>query len=404
MVNLDPELIDFTQTAAAIDRLDLVICVDTAIAHLSGALGKPVWLMLPEIGDFRWLEGREDNPWYPTMRLFRQRKLGEWDEVVARVKSALDAAVQDGSVLKPPVTGGPDSGLPASAMSRAGNGERHCADRGDPLRHPAVFPGEDRATRSIVWYGEYLQSQLELLARLVPKGSHVVEAGSGIGDHAIALARLVGPEGHLMAYETRPIVQQILRQNLEANRVSGTITLMRRGLGAPRDLPRQDSEDGAKVVDTLDALLLDKLELLKIRHDAPAADILEGAGETLWRLRPLLLIDAGDADELTALAARVREFGYRCWRMETPLFSAANYNRRDTDIFGSDQALALLGIPEEAELPEALNGCVELTNGIDRVTRSALPDAADRDAATESSGTTASDETGLLRFLRKLIR
>ncbi len=96
--NLGPELADFTETAAAIAQLDLVICVDTAIAHLAGALGKPVWLMLPEIGDFRWLEGREDSPWYPTMRLFRQRVLGEWDEVIARVKAALQEVVRTGSL------------------------------------------------------------------------------------------------------------------------------------------------------------------------------------------------------------------------------------------------------------------------------------------------------------------
>ena len=80
---------DFADTAAAIAHLDLIICVDTAIAHLAGALGKPVWVMLPEIGDFRWLKGRDDSPWYPTMRLFRQRQQGQWNEVVTRVRTAL---------------------------------------------------------------------------------------------------------------------------------------------------------------------------------------------------------------------------------------------------------------------------------------------------------------------------
>ena len=102
LVDLGPELADFMDTAAVIAQLDLVICVDTAIAHLAGALGKPVWLLLPEVGDFRWLEGRDDSPWYPTMRLFRQRRLGEWEEVVERVANELRAAAITGAVLPTP--------------------------------------------------------------------------------------------------------------------------------------------------------------------------------------------------------------------------------------------------------------------------------------------------------------
>jgi len=76
---------DFSAAAAAIDALDLVITVDTAIAHLAGALGKPVWVLLPFYADWRWLMSREDSPWYPTARLFRQKKRGDWAEVVERV-------------------------------------------------------------------------------------------------------------------------------------------------------------------------------------------------------------------------------------------------------------------------------------------------------------------------------
>ena len=87
--DLGSELHDFSDTAAAIGQLDLVICVDTAVGHLAGALGKPVWLLLPHSGDWRWLQGREDSPWYPTMRLFRQSQRGAWGEVVDRVRKAL---------------------------------------------------------------------------------------------------------------------------------------------------------------------------------------------------------------------------------------------------------------------------------------------------------------------------
>jgi ADP-heptose:LPS heptosyltransferase len=69
-----PQVEDFVDTAGAIMALDLVITVDTSVAHLAGALGKPVWVLLPWVTDWRWLLEREDNPWYPTMRLFRQKK------------------------------------------------------------------------------------------------------------------------------------------------------------------------------------------------------------------------------------------------------------------------------------------------------------------------------------------
>jgi len=77
-LDVGAELEDFGDTAAVISQLDLVICVDTAVAHLAGALGKPVWVMVAQPADFRWLEGREDSPWYPTLRLFRQSQRDDW--------------------------------------------------------------------------------------------------------------------------------------------------------------------------------------------------------------------------------------------------------------------------------------------------------------------------------------
>jgi len=85
------ELGDFAATAGLVGQLDLVITVDTAVAHLAGALGRPVWLLLPESGDYRWLLGRHDTPWYPTMRLYRQPAANDWDSVVVEVRAALGA-------------------------------------------------------------------------------------------------------------------------------------------------------------------------------------------------------------------------------------------------------------------------------------------------------------------------
>ncbi|MCU0893302.1 MAG: tetratricopeptide repeat protein [Rhodospirillales bacterium] len=85
------EVADFADTAAIVAELDMVISVDTAVAHLAGALAKPVWLLLPFVGEWRWLRERTDTPWYPTMRLFRQRSPGDWEGVVEAVREALEA-------------------------------------------------------------------------------------------------------------------------------------------------------------------------------------------------------------------------------------------------------------------------------------------------------------------------
>jgi hypothetical protein len=83
------ELTDFAATAALIAHLDLVISVDTAVVHLTGALGKPVWMLTQFDSDWRWLLNRTDSPWYPSARLFRQRSFGDWDGVIADVAAAL---------------------------------------------------------------------------------------------------------------------------------------------------------------------------------------------------------------------------------------------------------------------------------------------------------------------------
>lgn len=89
LTDLTDELVDFEATAALVANLDLIITVDTAMGHLSGALGKPVWIMLPKASDWRWLLDRDDSPWYPTVRLFRQPRPGEWNSVIDQMTHAL---------------------------------------------------------------------------------------------------------------------------------------------------------------------------------------------------------------------------------------------------------------------------------------------------------------------------
>jgi ADP-heptose:LPS heptosyltransferase len=91
IVDLTADLRDLSDTAALLCCLDLVITVDTSVAHLAGALGRPAWVLLPFSPDYRWLLGRDDSPWYPSLRLFRQTETREYGSVLDRVRAELVA-------------------------------------------------------------------------------------------------------------------------------------------------------------------------------------------------------------------------------------------------------------------------------------------------------------------------
>ena len=93
VTNLAQEFKDFTDTAAAVENLDLIISIDTSVAHLAGAMGKPVWVLLPLVPDWRWQQGRQDSPWYPTMKLYRQENRGDWQAVCNRIAADLKKKV-----------------------------------------------------------------------------------------------------------------------------------------------------------------------------------------------------------------------------------------------------------------------------------------------------------------------
>ena len=370
-LDVGSELEDFSDTAAVISQLDLVICVDTAVAHLAGALGKPVWVMLAQPADFRWLEGREDSPWYPTMRLFRQSRRDDWTDVIERVKAALEERVREGpnantAEMNPTVKPAPAVPQPFGTLAGLKAGQRPGLSAVAETRVGILqyLPDEPIVGDAIGWYGEYLQPQLDLLARIVRPGATMMEVGAGVGAHAVFLGTMLGEAGHLFLYESRPVLQRILRQNLAANRVSN-VTLMRRALGSQGQEGGTAGVEGSAAeiphTETLDELQLERLDWLKVDASVAALDVLAGASETLWRLRPRLFLTAPTEAVVTEIADRVKECGYRCWRMATPLFNPENFNRREADIFSGRIALSVLAIPEEVEVDVALDRCVEIT-------------------------------------------
>ena len=96
MIDASSRVKDFAETAALISTLDLVICSDSSVAHLAGAMNKDVWVLLCYLPDWRWGESITTTPWYPKMRLFRQTAPGDWAGVMLRVKEALEQRLHEG--------------------------------------------------------------------------------------------------------------------------------------------------------------------------------------------------------------------------------------------------------------------------------------------------------------------
>jgi len=368
LIDLAPELADFRETAAAIDALDLIIAVDTAVVHIAGALGKPAWVMLQTPPDFRWLMEGDGSPWYPTVRLFRQRAFGEWEGVITSVREALAKAARASRADEASV----GYLRPATVQDRRVAGVEQAPITPScgivDARHGIVqyLRSQDTLARSLEFYGEWLQPQLEVVQARLTSGSVVLEAGSGIGAHTLALARLVGSTGSVFAYEPDRERARILFQNLQLNKVRSQVTLMERRLvGSTTEGPIATGERGAEeeavdAYDTVDDLALNRLDLLKLNSVRAATEILQGASETIWRLRPLVLA-ASDSEQLGALAERMESFGYRCWRMVIPYFAETNYSRRTEDIFDGREVLALVGVPEEVEPPASVDAYEEIS-------------------------------------------
>ena len=179
IVDLSPVLTDFAATAAAIAALDLVVTVDTSVAHLAGALGRPVWTLLPTPADWRWMTDGEATPWYPTMRLCRQRQPGDWPEVIDRLAADLAAGPAVPAVSAPgpvcPVCGGPtDSAAEHRQCDGCGFEKRNESSASPPTGLAATALAANRA---------------DLLARLL--GDQIGALALGVLDDSADLTQAV---------------------------------------------------------------------------------------------------------------------------------------------------------------------------------------------------------------------
>jgi FkbM family methyltransferase len=361
------ELADFADTVALIARLDLVVTVDTAVAHLAGAMGKPVWMLCRSDSEWRWMLGRDDSPWYPTLRLYRQSRAGDWSGPIGRMCD--DIARQPGvtRVALPTVAPGatPAARLDIWSRSRAA---LPAATRGyhglARTRHGLLLynRNDQYVGRSVAVYGEYSEGEIDLFRQLVRAGDTVLEAGANIGAHTIWFAGAVGPAGRVLAYEPQRLVFQTLCANLALNdlaNVHAAHAALGRASGRIR-VPEPDparvtnfgglsiggeSDSGEAPVETVDGLALTALRLLKADVEGMESEVIAGAADTIRRLRPVLYVENDRRAKSAALIAQIRGMGYRLWWHTPPLFNPANHAGETKDVFGRIVSINLLCLP-----------------------------------------------------------
>ncbi len=415
LYNLQDHLGDFADTAAAIAQLDLVITVDTSVAHLAGALGKPTWTLLPHVADWRWLVNREDNPWYPTMRLFRQSQPGDWAEVFQRVTHALQTEIQNAKCKTknsspPPPSPSPSSPHPTphtvrlSAVRRSAHVEAH-VEAPRPTPHtPPPLPTSTRLTqcrhgtllynvsdltvgRSLDLYGEWNEAEINLFQSLLQLGDTVVDAGAGIGVQTLFLAKAVGLAGKVMAIEAQRMAFQTLCGNLALNGITNTHTYPITLGNAPGFLPISALEGNPVMaiapgvanesvqVATLDSFAIPQCRLLRLDNGKMTLPVLQGAAQTLQRCQPVLyLVNPGvaplstpassvsassvSASGISEIASYLNSLGYELYWHHANWYNAQNFLQNAHNVFGTAASHNLLGFHR------ALNITV---NGLERV-------------------------------------
>lgn len=279
---------DFADLAGRIAEMDLVISVDGAVAHLAGALGKPVWILLPHAADWRWLRDRDTTPWYPTARLFRQERPKDWTGVITRVMVALEDQIADEAERR-------------LAASRGSSGPR-------------------AMTRA-------------LLATHLQAGDLLVDIGAGDGGHALDAAAHPAGGIRVLAVEASARDADILTDTVAVAGADEVVEVVAAPMGASiapavvartprrgrRVFPLPEWVPAPARTTTLPALLAERQQLqgrrlvVRLGANGSEADVVDGMAPLLAEHRVAVMVfehrdDAGAAERLLAAGYRLFRF------------------------------------------------------------------------------------------------
>lgn len=240
---------------------------------------------------------------------------------------------------------------------------------------PMIFPkGDIWVGRSLGLYGEYSAGETDLFRQILKAGDVVVEAGANIGGLTIPLARLVGTQGRVLAFEAQRSIHSVLTTNIVLNGLE-QVWAERVALGeragsikVPKlELSRVENFGGVSVggeegeecpLRTLDSYGLGSLRLIKIDVEGAESEVIDGAAETIRRLRPILYVENDRKEKSAGLISRILDLGYRLWWHVVPLYSPANYRGDANNVFGNVVSVNMVCMPGESG--GAVEGGVEI--------------------------------------------
>lgn len=370
LLPLGDSIQSFGDTVSIVAALDLVLSIDSAVAHLAGAMGVRTWLLLPANPDYRWMLERTDSPWYPSVLLWRQKQLGAWAATLAQVERALRR--ETGVAIEANTDASDESGNPwqlqganlAQFLPLAGH------QRLIRARHGwFVYNRHDQYVgQALQHYGEYAEYEVHLFARILQgyADADAIEVGANMGAQTVPLARMAR---HLWAFEPQPTVFQTLCANLALNDVRNTQAfpygvsdvqgmLVLPAIGYDTDgnfggvsLAQEGQGMPVRVV-TLDEFLPDfapdlRVRLLKVDVEGMERAVLAGARQLIDRDRPLLYVENDRIEQSAELIVFMRSLGYRVYWHCPLLYNPANFFSMADNIYFGIAAINMLGVPKE---------------------------------------------------------
>lgn len=334
---------DFADTAAAISALDVVVTVDTAMLHLAASLGKPTLGLLYRPFEWRWGREKRDSLWYPSLTQLRQSEKGEWGPVLQHARELLAGYAKQpwhrGSVIL-------ENRQPCSS--------------GECRYGKMTWPRNDHYIgRALDLYGEYSESELELLRKVLKPGDTVVDVGANVGGLTLGMAAQVGAGGRVYAIEPQPLYFDCLMKAaadtkniapfwIAAGIDSRRITMRRveeetiHAPGWPSTGPEFEVQQHS-----IDSLSLSSCALVKVDVDGPEHEILKGAEKTIDRFRPVIYVEYDKPDEYPEMLDWLLAKGYRIYQHNAPLFNPKNFRGNPVNVFGKIVSVMMLCIPDE---------------------------------------------------------